>query len=226
MRPGVDLAAYDAVILDFDGPMCNVFAGYPAAAIAKELRQLLIANGWEPEALPATSDPHQIVRLVHRQRPALAPRVEATLTVAEIAAVTTAIETPGLGNLLARLGTSQTPVAVASNNNAEAIGHWLNEHHYEIEHVVGRDPDDASKMKPAPDVLIQAIGLVGAEPGRSVFVGDAITDAEAATAAGCAFVALANKPRKVELFRGIGCTAVVTSLHQLLAGERAVAPHG
>lgn len=215
MSPAIDLTAYDAVILDFDGPMCNVFAGYPAATIAQELKQLLVDSGWEPSALPATSDPHQIVRLVHQHRPALTPRIEAALTAAEVVAVTTATETPGLANLLTKLRTDSTPIAVASNNNAGAIRRWLDEHAYQIDHVVGRDPDDALRMKPAPDVLNHAMALLGVEPHRTVFVGDAMTDVEAARAAGCALVAFANKPNKLRLFGALACPAIITSLNEL-----------
>lgn len=214
MTPAVDLTAYDAVILDFDGPMCNVFAGYPAAQIASELKQLLVEHGWPTEALPDTSDPHQILRLVHSQTPSMSPTIEAALTAAELAAVDTAVETPGLAALLGHLDGCRMPVAVASNNNAGAIRRWLNLHNYEIRHVVGRDTLNPSKMKPAPDVLLAALALLQIPTNRAVFVGDALTDAQAAAATGCAFLAFANKPYKIRLFAGL-CCLTVTDLAQL-----------
>ena len=224
VSPAVDLTTYDAVILDFDGPMCNVFANYPVAAITENLKRLLVANGWQHEALPTTSDPHQIVRLVQCQVPMLAPQIEAALSAAEFAAVATATETPGLANLLAAAQASRISVAVASNNNAVAIRRWLDRQGYEIQHVVGRDPSDASRMKPEPDALVETISLLGVEADRAVFLGDAATDAQAAWGAGCSFVALANKPHKMRLFQDLGCTAIVTNLGQLNA-QRSSAPH-
>ncbi len=215
MNRVVDLKVYDAVILDFDGPMCNLFAGYPASSIADELKQHLLADGWPAAALPATNDPHQILRLVHRQAPTQTRSIEAALTAAEVAAVDTATETPGLAALLAQLHLCRTPVAIASNNSARAIRLWLSRQGHEVDRVVGREPADPSRMKPAPHVLLEASTLLNAERRRAVFVGDALTDAEAAANAGCAFIAFANKPRKLRHFAEYGCSIIVTDLSQL-----------
>jgi len=215
MKTSVNLAAYDAVILDFDGPMCNVFAGYPAATIASELKQRLVEGGWPAESLPATSDPHQILRLVAEQRPDLASTVETALAAAEAIAVETAIETPGLAPLLAQLRKWGVPVAIASNNHAGAIRRWLAQRGYSIDHVVGRDPASPATMKPAPDVVIAALALLSVDAHRAIFVGDAASDAAAANGAGCPFVAYANKRHKLELFADLRCLAIITDLNQL-----------
>ena len=49
--------------------------------------------------------------------------------------------------------------------------------------VVGSE--DASNPKPAPDLLLAACGKVKISPLCTVYVGDQVVDAEAATAAGC-----------------------------------------
>lgn len=217
MNTAVDLSAYDAVILDFDGPMCNVFAGYPAAKVAGELKQRLTEQGWPAESLPATDDPHQILRLVAEQRPDTAPAVEAALAVAEAAAVDTATETPGLAVLLAQLQESGVAVAIASNNNAGAIERWLELRGYSIDHVVGRDPTNPAAMKPAPDVLLTVLTILQVDPRQATFIGDAVSDAAAARAAGCDFVAYANRPQKLQVFTDFGCSVIVTDLHRLIA---------
>lgn len=216
MTPAVDLTAYDAVILDFDGPMCDLFAGYPAATIAADLKQLLADRDWPADAIPTTDDPHQILRLVRQQAPALTPEVEAALSAGELTAVQSSIETPGLAELIAHLEANHVPIAIASNNNAGAIRWWLQHRGYTVEHVVGRDPENPARMKPAPDLLIEALALLHVEASYAAFLGDATTDAEASAAAGCNFIALANKPHKTQLFQGLDCMLIVTDLRQLL----------
>lgn len=220
MNRTVDITAYDAVILDFDGPMCNVFAGYPAATIAQELKQLLVVSGWDPDALQIPSDPHQLVRLVDHQRPALASQVEAALTAAEIAAVATATETPGLTELLIKLSASRTPVAVASNNSAQAIRKWLDQRTYSVAYVAGRDPIDLSRMKPSPFLVIESLRYLKAEAGRAVLIGDSVSDFHAAREAGCEFIAFANKPHKRALFANRGQVLTIKDLRSLTAGCR------
>ena len=57
-----------------------------------------------------------------------------------------------------------------------------------IEAVVGAR--DVARPKPHPDMLHLCCERLGVEPGRSLFVGDALSDLEAARAAGMQFVAL------------------------------------
>ena len=51
------------VLLDFDGPVCSIFAGYPAPVIAKELADLSSAAGSPvPEDYMRRQDPMDILR--------------------------------------------------------------------------------------------------------------------------------------------------------------------
>ncbi|MFD8383971.1 hypothetical protein ACFV2X_36585 [Streptomyces sp. NPDC059679] len=60
------LGTSDAVLFDFDGPICDVFRGLPAPGVADELAALLIARVPALEArAPATVHPME----EHRQSP-------------------------------------------------------------------------------------------------------------------------------------------------------------
>ena len=57
------LAEIDAILLDFDGPLCSVFAGYPAPEIAAELVELLQRQGVPlPPRLTSETDPLEVLR--------------------------------------------------------------------------------------------------------------------------------------------------------------------
>ena len=51
--------------------------------------------------------------------------------------------------------------------------------------------DDASRSKPAPDIVAAALETAGVQPHEAVFVGDAVWDAYAATKAGVACIGVA-----------------------------------
>ncbi|MFF3125031.1 HAD-IA family hydrolase [Streptomyces sp. NPDC057908] len=56
-----------------------------------------------------------------------------------------------------------------------------------FDHVIGSD--EIARPKPAPDIVLHALELLGAEPDSAVMVGDAVTDIESAHGAGVAALA-------------------------------------
>jgi hypothetical protein len=60
------------VLLDFDGPVCSVFAEFPAPEVAQRLRTALLASGAQGSDLDqAEADPLALLRLVAQTRPDL-----------------------------------------------------------------------------------------------------------------------------------------------------------
>lgn len=56
-------AQTESVLLDFDGPLCGIFAGLTAPTIAKQLRDVLISAGANlSEPVNATDDPLEVLR--------------------------------------------------------------------------------------------------------------------------------------------------------------------
>ncbi|GLU50352.1 HAD-IA family hydrolase [Nocardiopsis ansamitocini] len=56
-----------------------------------------------------------------------------------------------------------------------------------FDHVVGSD--EVPRPKPAPDIVLRALDLLGVAPGEAMMVGDAVTDLASARAAGVMAVA-------------------------------------
>jgi hypothetical protein len=48
------------LLLDFDGPICSIFAGLPAATIADRLRKLLGDQAQLPSQIAHTEDPFEV----------------------------------------------------------------------------------------------------------------------------------------------------------------------
>jgi hypothetical protein len=49
------------LLVDFDGPVCSIFAGFPAPDVARSLREYLrgdVPDGW----MAHVDDPHEVLR--------------------------------------------------------------------------------------------------------------------------------------------------------------------
>ena len=220
-------AATRYVLLDFDGPVCDVFAGHPARDVAENLRVQLAAQYAEPlpDDVQATDDPLFIVRRVADFAPHLSHHIDAALRHAELTAAATAEPTPGTSGFLAACQATERPVAIVSNNSKPAIEAYLHQHDLTafVHSIHGREAGDPRRMKPDPYLLAHAISALRAEPAASVLVGDSTTDVEAARAADVRVIGYVNKTGKDQMLRD--ADALTTRMSELayLAGQASVA---
>ncbi|MFH9352604.1 HAD family hydrolase [Kitasatospora sp. NPDC017646] len=207
------------MLLDFDGPVCSVFAGLPAPEVARRLREGLLATG---EPVPAgageENDPLALLRLVADARPDLTASTDIALAMLEIEAVRVARPTPGGESVLHAAVLSGRLVSVVSNNAGAAIDAYLAAHGLSdyVASVFGRAPGDPSSMKPNPRLLLEAMEAAGAGPEHCIFIGDAARDVEAGEAAGIPTIGYANKPGKGIKLAAAGAVVIVDSM-QLIA---------
>lgn len=202
MTPDDVLAQARTLLLDFDGPVCAVFAGIPAATVADQLRQVLVDGGCieQPSFLAATDDPFEVLHFAATLGEAEARYVEAAFAAHEVEAITSAEPTEGAHGLIHAWHASRRPVAIVSNNSVAAIEAYLNLHnlHWSVDTVSARTSPDTRLLKPNPYLLNQAIAQLEVVPGECVFVGDSVSDVVAARAAGGYSIGYANKPGKLE----------------------------
>jgi HAD superfamily hydrolase (TIGR01509 family) len=208
-----------AILLDFDGPVCKVFAGLSATSVAGSLRQVLAELGHPTE--PARDlGPHELLTYAATLGPDEAKAVEDKLEQAELAAVATSSPTPGAAEFLDACRRFGKPVAIVSNNNADAITSYLARQ--ELSHLVrlveGRDPANPYHMKPDPWAVNRALAQLDVQSSSCVLIGDAVTDLHAAATAGVLAIGYANKPTKVSLLKEAGAVAVIMSMVDLARG--------
>jgi HAD superfamily hydrolase (TIGR01509 family) len=221
------LAGPGPLLIDFDGPVCSIFANYPASAVAAELRSLLLESGAEfPGPVTNQSDPLEVLRWTATlHKPVLARAVEDSLRAAELQAAASASPTPYAREVLSTARQTGRQVAIVSNNSTPAIEAYLDAHELSryVTRVVGREPYHPEKMKPHPQVLFTALAILGCAPSESVLIGDSLADIKASRKVGIRIVAYANKPRKLESFEQTGADAIVTTMaavaEALLVGE-------
>ncbi|EOT04318.1 haloacid dehalogenase [Streptomyces noursei PD-1] len=204
------------VLLDFDGPVCSVFAGFPAGDVARRLAELLTGPDGPPPG-HEESDPLAMLRRIADEREDLVPLADETLAQLEGEAVDRAQPTPGGSAFLEACAASGRSVWMVSNNATPAIERYLGAHG--LIHLVagqfGRVSGEPKSMKPSPRLLSAAMGAAEAKPSECIFVGDAVRDVEAAHAAGMEAIGYANKPGKDKALAEAGALAVVTSMDDL-----------
>lgn len=189
------LVGADAVLFDFDGPLCDVFSGTPAHLVARRLERLL------GEQFP-TDDPLEILRQTARFGDLATETVEKELIAAELEAVGNS--TPNLWGLKAIRACLlvDKAVAIVSNNSAQAVNFFLERAGLlaEIHLVAGRPYAKPELMKPHPYLIQQALVGLSVSPNSAVFIGDSMTDIEVGLLVGTGMVAYANKPQKRHMF--------------------------
>lgn len=206
------LAATGPILLDFDGPVCTVFATVPSRHVAAQLRQIITDHGTAlPEQLADEPDPMQVLRytatLADQQ---LTSRVDDQLRHAERQAINGAAPTPYAREVIVAAYHASRPLAIVSNNSEPAIRAYLTNHRIAgyISHITGRAHANPEHMKPDPQPVINAVTALGAKPDRCVLLGDSASDIHAARAAGVHTIGYANKPGKRERLAHAGAEAL------------------
>jgi HAD superfamily hydrolase (TIGR01549 family) len=208
------LAHADAVLFDFDGPLCDVFAGVPADRVARTLER---AAG-EPLI---SDDPLVVLRTVYDRSRTKARTVEDLLIHAEVEAVSASTANrEGLDALIACIETGRK-VGIVSNNSEPAIREFLARYEVvSVDVLVGRPYGRPDLMKPDPWPLRRAVSQLGEGAGGAAFIGDSLTDIEVAHIVGMPCVALANKAGKRARFLPTGAVVIdsMAELAQYLRG--------
>lgn len=209
------LAGRSLLLLDFDGPVCSVFAGYPASRIAAELVESL--REFAPQladALEDEKDPMEVLRGAATSLPrSQVDSIDEQLSLAERSAVESAVPTPGMADLISTAVTAGLTVAIVSNNSAGAIAKYLNHHGFDeaVKVIIGRPFGFPERMKPDPYLLNEALKATGTDAQHACFIGDSVTDVEAGNSAGVMTIGYANKEGKARRLQNAGASLVVES---------------
>ncbi len=213
------LAGTGPLLLDFDGPVCSIFAGYPAPQVAEELRNVLTGRGAAVVDTIATEpDPLEVLRWTGQLGDLeLTRAVEDALCAAELRAAQSAEPTPYAREVIVSAREAGKPVAVVSNNSVDAVRAYLELHRLAVHvaAVVGRAHAQPELMKPNPEPIRRVVSALGVEPEDCVLLGDSLADIAGSQAAKVKVVAYANRPAKAEPFSAAKPDAVVTSMSEI-----------
>ncbi|GGJ89057.1 hydrolase [Pilimelia anulata] len=193
------LARARVLLLDFDGPICSLFARHSAPSVADRLRGILEQHGVKiPTDLREVRDPLAVLRF--SDGTAAQYPVEEAQVAAEVLAAATAEPTPGAAEVIAKASRTGRLLAVVSNNSAAAVDSYLDRMNLAgaFSAVVGRPAREPRWMKPHPQAVLSALRALDVGPEGALMVGDAATDVLAAHSAGVPVVGYASRLNKYE----------------------------
>lgn len=230
MTPSIDdldvlsgaLTQADALLFDFDGPVCNLFAGMSTAAVSERLRATIatVAAVDVPPEVQSSNDPLTVFRFASTVDEVVSQAVEARLANLELEASQGAIPTEGTYELVASWCRAGLKSAIVSNNGTDAIRKYLYRQNLKemINVISARQSSDASLLKPSPHLLLCAIDTLQIDPRKVLFVGDSVTDMVAACRAGVPSLGYANRSYKIDVLRP--SVGIVTSMNSLVQALR------
>ncbi|MGH3696056.1 MAG: HAD family hydrolase [Pseudonocardiaceae bacterium] len=202
-----------ALFLDFDGPVCSVFAGIPATTVVSQLCVVLADGGHGdlPTELGKSDDPFEVLAYAASLGEAEARYVNAAFTAHELEAIVTAEPTPGAHDLIRAWSATHRPLAIVSNNSTAAICAYLDLHNLgpHVAHVSARTSPDPALLKPHPHLLTHALTALDVPASTVAFLGDSVTDITAAHAAGTMSIGYSNKPDKATQLIAAGADTVI-----------------
>ena len=219
------------VLWDLDGPICRLFSGHPAHQVARDLVELIDRRGLGgllKERERNTVDPQAVLLGLGRRHPRsdLIVDLEKWLTQQELTAAPKAYPTTWADPLI-RTWSRRATFAITTNNSALAAARYIETRGLTdcFPYMYGRTRD-LDLMKPHPHILRQALNAMGADPSRSLMLGDAPTDFEAARDAGVPFLGYARNERNLKALReaGVPLPHTVDSLKPVLDVLRAHLP--
>jgi beta-phosphoglucomutase-like phosphatase (HAD superfamily) len=209
------------LLIDFDGPICDLWAGRPTALAAGQFRKLLTDQDIQlPDTIAATPDPLAVLSHAATISPGLAASAEADLTGLELSAVPTAQPAGYANDVITSARESGRTVTVISSSSERAVNAYLarNSLDGQVGLVVARTTHEPH---PAASLTEHAITTLHADPSACMLVASSPTIIEAANTAGTHTIGYARAPSDREHLSDTQASAVISSLADLVLKLRA-----
>jgi len=100
---------------------------------------------------------------------------------------------PGVHELFQKLHTAGTPIAVVSSSSHDWVDNWLDQLHLTKYCTSVVCKGDAPRIKPAPDLYIEAAKQLNLPPADCLVIEDSLNGIKAALAAGCQSLAIPSR---------------------------------
>jgi HAD superfamily hydrolase (TIGR01662 family) len=207
------------LLIDFDGPICDIYDGLTDATVAERLRKTITGLGISvPARIASSDDPIAVFDYAATVSSSLGELIEAEMTGQEVEAVATARPVPYVHEVVTSARGTGRSIAIVSNNSERAVRTYLDQHGLadRVDLIAARTSADPALLKPSPHLLEQAITGLGASPAECVIIGDSITDVQAARSAGIHSIGYANRPGKRDSFTAEHASAIIDSLADLV----------
>ena len=209
-----------AVLLDFDGPVAPLMPAPLNRQVADAARRVLLDAGVAlPLHVSQTADHLAVLRYVWNSQRSHLDDVEAACIAGEIMAAQQCTPTAGAHDFLTACVERGMPVAIVSNNSADAIALYLDRYGLRdtATALIGRELGRPDLMKPNPHALRKASAALGVSPADTVMVGDSVSDIVAAHSVSAMAIGYGKTPRRAVELTTAGADVVIEAMPALAA---------
>lgn len=209
------------LLFDFNGPVCDLYAGQSAEALADALRAVLAGYAAQvPGDALASADPLAVLMHAHAAGAKLGEPAKAELTRRELAAVPSAQPAAYAHDAISSARESHRTVAVLSTCSTQAMRAYLTSVSLDelVDVVIGRTPGTLELT--ADNLIAQTLSALTAEPADCTLISGTTALISAASAAGLATIAYAPAPATRTSLAG-HAAATITSMADLVLRLRA-----
>jgi len=182
------------LLVDFDGPVCDLWATHSVALAADRLRKLLTDQRIQlPDLIATTTDPLAVLDCAAAISPDLAATAEADLTDLELSAVPTAHPAGYANDVITSARASGRTVTVIGFCSARAVNAYLvrSSLDEQVGLVVARTTHEPPS---ATSLVAHAITALRADPAACILVASSPATIEAASVAGMHTIGYARTP--------------------------------
>lgn len=202
-EPGDRCGWPEAILFDLDGTLID-----SAGDITAATNEMLALDGLGPLTVEAVRGMigKGVTNLVQRAYEACGLALEGKALDAAVARMmpcyarhltNLTIVLPGALEMVGAYAKARVKMGVVSNKPHEFTTVIVDHYGFGAHADVVLGAQDGLAKKPAPDMLLKALDMLGARPARSLMVGDSVSDVEAARAAGMAVVIVEGGYSKV-----------------------------
>lgn len=204
-----------AILLDFDGVVCDLFAGYPSEQITQELIHAARQKGYSSSL--DIDDPLELLRQLGEDNAALAHEIDHLFAEKEYLAAESAQPLRGMHDFFSFCKKHTLSVVIVTNNSPQSIKHYQELHSLPTLKIFGRVAGKPTLLKPSSYSLDQALQQLNTPANQAVMVGDMLTDIQAAQAASCRSIGISGDPELQGELKNAGATHIVANAKELQA---------
>ncbi len=193
------LAKARYLLLDFDGPVCAVYAGIPPRTSHHGSGTSSPTRASASRRRTANRRPARCVQGNTRHQPPILGRRPESAHQPGSRSRRQRQADSGAAELIKEAHHTGRAVAIVSNNSGAAIRAYLqlNDLSADVALIVGRDDPDPDLMKPSPYLVRAAVGILDTEGKHCVFIGDFASDVLAGLLAGVPPEPIESAPRRL-----------------------------
>lgn len=206
------VADREHVLLCFNGPVCAVFPPPLDSEVAQRLRT------FASHGIPRTNDPFVVLRSAWTVSDTTGRLIELELRKHELAAVATAVETPGTLDVVKTLALRGHTVTIISDNSADSVGAYLAKHEIGqyVHEISARHSEEPTPLLPDPFLITQAVHLLHTTPNRCCLIGDTVSAVKGARVARVPVVAYAADAAATAAFQALRPDVIINEMTDLL----------